>query len=103
MSEHLSPFQAAVTAFEIRFESELTDHWQLLESEAAGATIGAPSDKKRSVVDRFFRDAEREVANVVHEYFPRLLQVATTQRQHLGNESPLNHLIFTCGDLGQFP
>jgi hypothetical protein len=89
MSEQLSPFHAAVTAFEIRFESELTDRWQALESEAAGATIGAPSDKKRSMVNRFFKDAEREIGNVTHEYFPKLLQVATTQRQHLRNESPL--------------
>jgi hypothetical protein len=93
MSEQLSPFHAAVTAFEIRFESELTDRWQALESEAASATIRAPSDKKRSVVrsavGRFFKDTESEIGNVAHEYFPKLLQVATTQRQHLGNESPL--------------
>jgi hypothetical protein len=89
MSEQLSPFHAALTAFEIRFESELTDRWQALESEAALAAVSAPLDKKRSVLHGFFEDAEREIGNVIHEYFPRLLQVATTQRQHLENESPL--------------
>jgi hypothetical protein len=66
-----------------RKESAL-EAWQALESEAAGATIGAPSDKTRSVVNRFFKDAEREIGNVTHEYFPKLLEVATIQRQHSG-------------------
>jgi hypothetical protein len=89
VSEQLSPFHAAFTAFEIRFEEELTTRWQELEYEAAGAAVSAPLDKKRSVLHGFFKDAEREIGNVIHEYFPRLLQVATTQRQHLENESPL--------------
>jgi hypothetical protein len=84
-----SPFHAAVVAFEIRFERELADRWQALESEAALAAVHAPPEKKRSILYGFFQNAEKEIGNVVHEYFPRLLQVAATQRQHLGNESPL--------------
>ena len=89
LSVQLNPFHAALTAFEIRFDRELTSRWQNLEYKAGEATDGAPSDKRRSVLYRFFEDAEREIGNVVHEYFPKLLQVATTQRKHLGNDAPL--------------
>lgn len=89
LSVQLNPFHAALAAFEIRFDRELTSRWQNLEYKAGEATDGAPSEKRRSVLYRFFEDAEREIGNVVHEYFPKLLQVATTQRQHLGNDAPL--------------
>jgi len=88
VSEPLSPFHAALTAFEVRFESEMTSRWQDLESAAAlGAS--APSGERRSALYRFFEDAGKMIGSVVHEYFPKLLQVATAQRQHLGDESPL--------------
>jgi hypothetical protein len=89
LSGQLSPFHAALAAFEIRFDIELTSRWQVLEYKAGEAADFAPSEKRRSVLHRFFEDAEREIGSVVHEYFPKLLKVATTQRQHLGNDSPL--------------
>jgi hypothetical protein len=89
MSEQLSVFDAAVTAFEIRFEEELTTRWQQLESEVAGAIRSGPSEKKHSLLQCFFEEAGKVIGNVVHDYFPRLLGVATTHRKHLGNESPL--------------
>jgi hypothetical protein len=89
VSEQISPFHAAITAFEIRFEKELISRWQDLEFAAAGATVGAPSITKYHALNNFFDDAGEAIRSVVHEYFPRLLQVATAQRQHLGNESPL--------------
>jgi hypothetical protein len=89
LSVQLNPFHAALAAFEIRFDRELTSRWQNLEYKAWEATDGSPSEKRRSVLYRFFEDAEREIGNVVHEYFPKLLQVATTQRKHLGNDAPL--------------
>src|ERR1035438_1919061 len=87
--EPLSPFHAAVAAFEIRFEMELATCWQRLESEAAGA-IEVPSKSKSSVLFRFFEDAGEAIGVVVHEYFPKLLQVAAIQRRHLGSASPLS-------------
>jgi hypothetical protein len=89
MSEQFSPFHAAVTAFEIRFEEELSTRWNELESEAAGVAISGPSEKKRSVLHSFFEDAGKAIASVVHEYLPKLLRAATTQRKYLGNQSPL--------------
>jgi len=89
LSDQLNAFDAAVTAFEIRLAIELSDRWEKLESDAGSAAILAPFDEKRSALDGFFENAEKEVSSVVHEYFPRLLQVATVHRQHLGNKSPL--------------
>jgi hypothetical protein len=87
-TEQLSPFDAALAAFVLRFEGELDSRWQHLESEAAVAIVD-PSENKRAVLYRFFDDAGEAIAEVVHEYFPRLLQVAATQRRHLGSASPL--------------
>jgi hypothetical protein len=90
VSEQLSPFHAAVTAFEIRFEMELTSRWQKLESAAGlASSYHNPPEKKRTALNGFLEAAENEICCVIHEYFPRLLQVATAQRRHLGNESPL--------------
>jgi hypothetical protein len=90
MIEQVSPFDAATIAFEIRFEQELSSHWQHLESEVASATIGASSAKKHSLLHGFFDDATEEIGRVVHEYFPKLLQIKTTHREQLGNQSPLS-------------
>jgi hypothetical protein len=88
--EQLSPFDAAFVAFEIRFERELTSRWEDLEYEAAQCARASSGKEKRSALNGFFEDANNAIASVIHEYFPRLLQVATTQRQYLGRESPLS-------------
>jgi hypothetical protein len=82
-----SPLHDALEAFDKRFESELISRWPGLE-DRAGAGDCSPSEK-RSALERFFKDVEKVIGAVVHEFFPRLLQVATAQRQYLGNESPL--------------
>jgi len=83
----LSQFHDGVNAFEERFERELIDRWPSLE-DRAGEEDWGPSEK-RSALDRFFNNAEKVIAAVVHEHFPRLLQVATAQRRHLGKQSPI--------------
>jgi hypothetical protein len=85
----ISPFHAALLSFELRFESVLASRWRDLEF---GATLGpdTPLGEKRSALDRFFMDAEKAIRSVVHEYFPRLMEVARVQRQHLGKLSPLD-------------
>ncbi len=89
MSEQLSPLHAALAAFEIRFEGELTSRWQDLEGKAHTAIVRVPLVKKLSVLSRFFTDAEDAICSVVHEYFPRLLQVAGVQSRYLKNDSPM--------------
>jgi hypothetical protein len=85
--KQLSQLHEALDAFEKRFEDELIIRWPGLEDKAGEADWG-PSEK-RSALDRFFKDAEKVIGTVVHERFPKLLQVATAQRKHLGNQSPI--------------
>jgi hypothetical protein len=87
--EQIDTFDAATIAFEIRFERELTSRWQRLESETRLRMTSSPSAKKRPLLDRFFRDVQEEIGRAVHEYFPKLLHVATTYRERIGNQSPL--------------
>lgn len=81
---------APLAAFQLRFERELISRWDDLKYEAAGGIAGAPPDKKHATLSGFFERAEKAIASVIHEYFPKLLQVAMAQRQHLANESPLS-------------
>jgi hypothetical protein len=81
---------ATVSAFKHRFEAGLTTRWRNLEYKAAlTCDPSTPLGEKRSALNGFFEDAEEAILTVVHEYFPKLLQVATAKRQYLGNESPL--------------
>ncbi len=68
---------------------ELTSRWQDFKYRAGDSTGGATPEKKRVMLLGFFEDAAEEIASVVPEYFPKLLRVATTHRQHLGSDSPL--------------
>jgi hypothetical protein len=85
----LSAFDASQTAFWIRFERELTSRWEKLEHETEMDMIRNPSSKKHSLLNRFFDDAQEQMAGAIHTYFPKMLQVATTGRQHIGHQSPL--------------
>jgi hypothetical protein len=87
MPKQLSQFHDGLDAFEKRFEGVLITRWPGLEDRAGEADWG-PSEK-RSALGRFFKDAEKVIGAVVHEYFPKLLQVATAQRKHLGKQSPV--------------
>src|SRR6266446_5507018 len=82
-------FHVAVIAFEIRFEQELSSRWEKREGDTHSAIIGAPLMERSSLFQQFFNDVEAEVAGVIHEYFPSLLKIATTNQEQLGNQSPL--------------
>jgi hypothetical protein len=89
-SENIRRFEDAVVAFEVQFESQLASRWGDLEKVAnkAGSNAG-PSDRL-DILDRFFdRDLADATGAVIHEYFPRLLGVATAQRQYIGDRLPL--------------
>jgi len=89
-SERIRPFDAALIAFEIRFEQELSIYWNKLESEAAYAISGTPSGtEKGSLLRRFFSDAADGLAEHIHLNFSKLLNVATAHRKCLGEQSPL--------------
>jgi len=75
----LDPFNAAVIAFVIRFERDLTTIWDDHESETHSAIVAAPVKGKYLAFRQFFEDVEDEIALVVHRCFPSLLQVATAQ------------------------
>jgi hypothetical protein len=84
----VSPFDAAVSAFEDRFEAGLTTRWRNLENKVAQGH-NTPPGEIRHALNGFFEEAEKAIRSIVHEYFPKLLEVATAKRQYLGNESPL--------------
>lgn len=89
-NEQVDLFQAAVFAFELRFERELTRRWERLESEAAAAIRNASSGvDKYFLFQHFFDDVREQLAEVVGLYFPKLLSIAATNRHRLGAESPL--------------
>ena len=91
LSKQFSVFDDAVLAFEIRFRGvSPASRWDLLEHQATQDVARCPFETRSSALSRFFEEAERAVGNVVHEYFPKLLQVATVQREHLGPESPFS-------------
>jgi hypothetical protein len=85
----LSAFDASEAAFWIRFERELTSRWEKLEHKTEMDMIRNPSSKKYSLLIRFFDDAQEQLAGAIHTYFPKMLEVATTGRQHIGNQAPL--------------
>jgi hypothetical protein len=87
--EQIDTFDAATIAFEIRFERELTSCWERLESQASERVTSSPLAEKRALLNRFFRDVKEEIGRAVHEYFPKLLHVAITYRERIGNQSPL--------------
>ncbi len=66
--DQLSVFDAALVAFEIRFERELTSRWQKLEHEAIQRILSNPSGREKHVLlGKFFDNAKEELANTVHE------------------------------------
>jgi hypothetical protein len=85
----LDPFNAAVIAFVIRFERDLTTIWDDHESETHSAIVAAPVKGKYLAFRQFFEDVEDEIALVVHRCFPSLLQVATANRERLAGQTPL--------------
>ena len=88
--EDFDPFHAALVAFLFRFEREMTSRWERLESEAVTAILGSASgQKKHSLFTHFFEDSRQQVAAGVHARFPSLLNVATSGRNCLKNQSPL--------------
>jgi hypothetical protein len=87
--EKISTFDDAVRGFEERLKRELTTRWLALEREAS-QDHGAPPGDLRRALDHFFKEAEKAIRSVVHEYFPKLLHVAAANPQNLGNISPLD-------------
>ena len=87
--EQIGTFEAAVIAFEIQFERKLVSRWENCEWEAAAASIHALPVRKDRLLKQFFHDAEDLIAAAIHEFFPVLLKVATMQREHIGDRSPL--------------
>lgn len=87
MPKEHAQLNKAFDAFEKRFEGVLIANWPGVEDRTGTANWG-PSEK-RSALDRFFKDAENVIETAVHEYFPKLLQVAIAQRRHLGKQSPI--------------
>jgi hypothetical protein len=85
--EKVDTFDAAVFAFEYRLETKLTNRWTALEYEAT-LYYGAPPGEYRRALDHFFEEAERAIQNVVHEYFPKLLQVAAFHSRRIPHQSP---------------
>jgi hypothetical protein len=79
----------AIAAFTRRFERQLVSRWDNLESQAGMASVNATSEDKASLLGRFFDDAANAMSGVIHEYFPKLLCIATNQREHLENRLPL--------------
>ena len=77
-------------AFEDRFKLELTTLWQKLEDAAYSSIVAAPVAKKYKPFQKFFEDAEVLLADTIHQYFQRRLNIAIARRQHLGNVSPLD-------------
>jgi hypothetical protein len=103
--EQLGAFHAALIAFEIRFEQELTDHWERLLYASYSAITDAPITERHRPFCRFFTDASAEVARLIHEYFPTHLQISIANRSHLGDRSPMiwsqsQILIQVCNFLG---
>jgi hypothetical protein len=90
--EKISTFDDAVRGFEERLKRELTTRWLALEKEAS-QDHGAPPGDRRRALDHFFKEAEKAIRSVVHEYFPKLLHVAAANPQNLGNVSPLEWTI----------
>lgn len=88
-TEQLDPFDAARIAFDIRFERQLVAIWEERERETHSAIVAAQVMEKHRGFQQFFNDMGAKVTGVIHEYFPSLLQVATTNRRHLANQSPL--------------
>jgi hypothetical protein len=89
-------FDTAVAAFEILFERELDSKWHDLAGTTRDAFIGegleidAHPVEKYHLLWHFCDDASDAIAAVVKKCFPRLLEVATAQREHLGGLSPLS-------------
>lgn len=101
----ISAFRNALTAFESRFEGELASLWGDLEGKACRAIVRVQPAEKLSVLSRFFEDAAKAISGIVHEYFPKLLHVAASQRRYLGNVPPLmwtqaQMLVQVCDFLG---
>ncbi|MGC2109397.1 MAG: hypothetical protein WA655_07760 [Candidatus Korobacteraceae bacterium] len=88
-NEQLSDFEAAVIAFRLRFEQQLLSRWEHLEGKTGPAVMNATPDGKGQLLLAFFKDAEKEIAAIIHEYFPTLLKVATMHRARLVDRSPL--------------
>lgn len=90
-TEGIDPFDAALFAFELRFEQELTAHWGELESQAASETSKTPwGSRKSSLLSRFFECAGDRLVEDIHLHFSKLLGVAMASRGQLGNQSPLD-------------
>jgi hypothetical protein len=104
-AEQFERFHAALVAFEIRFEQELTEPWEKLETESYSAISNAPITEKFRGVRKFFEDVKTEVARVIHEQFPSLLEIAVANRTLLDDQSPITWtksqiLIQVCNFLG---
>jgi len=86
----IDPFDAALFAFELRFEQDLNSHWDELEYEAQYEISATPSgSEKGSLLSRFFSDAGDRLANIIHLHFSKLMGVATASRGRFRNQSPL--------------
>ena len=80
-AEQRERFHAALVAFEIRFEQDLAEPWERLETKAYFEIVGSPITKKYQPFHRFFEDVRVEVAQVIHVHFPSLLELAIANQQ----------------------
>jgi len=88
-ADQLERFHVAIAAFEIRFEQDLSEPWEKLQTEAYFAITGCSPGEKWRPFHRFFEDVGVEVSRVIHSYFPSLLQLAAANRQFLGEQLPI--------------
>src|SRR5271157_5506431 len=86
----LGNLDAALIAFQVRFEEELVGSWEELVSQAKMAVLHALPEDQLSGLHQLFKHIEQEIAKVVHKYFPKLLRVAIAQRTQIAPHSPLS-------------
>jgi hypothetical protein len=83
-------FDSALLAFEIRFERALDSRWFAEEQRTQPLLLDHVSPgEKRAHLYRFFENVKNGLVAEIHKYFPVLLRVAITQREHLNNVPPL--------------
>jgi hypothetical protein len=88
--DQLNVFHAALVAFEVRFEGHLITVWERHQWKIRSEIESSPVTDRYKIFKQFFEEAGGELSAVIHEYFPSLLQIATANRRHLEEKSPLD-------------